>query len=417
MIAFLVSTVILVMLVLAFLLPPLWRRRSAGDDVAARQAANLVIFRSQMAELERERRASELGDENFQQACAELKRRLLEEVDSDQATRPARAESSRALALALLLIVPILAAVGYGLLGNTRALDPSATARESSVTPDQIVAMVNKLAQRLQEKPDDPKGWLMLAKSYRTMGRNDQAAEAYEKAGALVAESADLLTEYADLLAVLNGGSLQGKPMALINQALRLDPEHLVALWLAGTAAYDDKSFAAAVGFWERAMQTLPADSEDARTLASAIADAKNKGGISVDRSVDRKLESKGNPQTGAAADHQAAVRGQLELAPALQSGVSPNDTVFVFARAVGGSRMPIAIVKAKVADLPLDFVLDDSSAMTPENKISKQATVLVVARISKSGNAMPKPGDLESEAKTVQVGESGLRIVIERQL
>lgn len=410
---FLIFVALLVLLVLGFLLPPLWRQRHIDDAVATRQTTNLGIFRSQMAELEREKREGELGDENFQQACDELKRRLLDEAGSDQAASTARTQSSRKLALALLLIVPILAAVGYGLLGNMRALDPSATARESSVTPDQIIAMVNKLAQRLKENPDDPKGWLMLAKSYRTMGRNDEAAEAYEKAGALVAESPNLLTEYADLLAVLNGGRLQGKPIALINQALRLDPSHVVALWLAGTAAYDEGSFAAAVGFWERAMKVLPADSEDTRTLAGAIADAKNKGEIKVDRQAESTTKPKADPK----ANRPAAVRGQVALAPALKNGVSPSDTVFVFARAVGGSRMPIAIVKAKVADLPLDFVLDDSSAMTPDSQISKQDKVLVMARISKSGNALPKSGDLESEVQKAQIGQSGLRIIIERQL
>ena len=398
MTSFLIFAALLLVVVLAFLLPPLLGRGRSGDtDEGQRRASNLAIFRSQLAELEREKAEGEMGDEAFEQARSELQRRLLDEVSSElPAPGVAPRKSSWKLALVVVLAVPLLAVGGYFWFGNMRALDPMAAAQQAKMTPDQIQGMVEKLAQRLKDNPGDTDGWLMLARSYKQLGRAAEAADAYGKAESAVNQDPDLLTDYADTLAMLNGGSLRGKPMELINKALHLDPDHVVALWLAGTAAFNNNDYSNTVILWERAMKSLEPNSEDARMLSAAIAEAKKRAGVK--------------------ADPKLAVSGKVSVAPALATAVSPEDTVFVFAR-VEGSRMPIAIARSRVADLPFDFVLDDSSAMVADNPISKHASVQVVARVSKSGKAMPTPGDLESEPKTVKLGENKLRIVIDRKL
>lgn len=387
----------LVVLTFLFLLPPLLRQPRMAAEAGRRKASNVAIFRTHLAELELEKQGGELSEEAYEQAHRELRRRLLDEVDDDPAGAqpPQLGGPSRKMALVVALLLPLGAVAGYWILGNARALDPVAAMQPEKLTPEQIAGMVGKLAKRLEDNPGDAEGWLMLARSYRSMGQPEKAADAYSKAGAVVFESPDLLTDYADLLAMLNGGSLNGKPMELINKALHLDPDHVVALWLAGTAAFNGKDFSTAVIFWERALKTLQPESEDAKMLSEGVAEAKKRAGFK--------------------ADPKKSVSGRVVLSPALGASISPNDTVFIFARATDGSRMPIAISRIRVSDLPFDFVLDDSSAMSAENLLSKQARVLVLARVSKTGNAVAKAGDLESEAQTAKLGQAGLNIVIDR--
>ena len=270
---------LLVALVFLFLLPPLWRqpRRVAGYD--CRSASNIAIFRMHFGELERERQRGELSEHAYEQDRRELQRRLLDDVDETFAGKQSGQYpgTSRRLAAVLAILLPLAAAGAYLVLGDLRALDPVAVMSPEKLTPPQMEAMVGKLAQRLRANPDDMQGWLMLARSYRSLGQPEKAADAYDKAGPVVFDSPDLLTDYADLLAMINGGSLSGKPIALVNQALHIDPDHVIALWLAGTAAFNGKDFPSAILFWQRALKVLPPDSEDARSLSDAIAEARKR--------------------------------------------------------------------------------------------------------------------------------------------
>ena len=392
---FIVSAACLLLIVLAILVRPLWKDR-VGQNIAGQQRrqANLAVLRGQMLELEVERDEGSLSAADFEQAKNELQRRLLEEVGGDEKVTASSQPSARRLAVALMLVLPLLAAGGYFLLGNPKALDP--LAHSAQVTPDQIEQMVAKLAARMQANPEDSAGWAMLAKSYKALGKVDLAVSAYEKIEAMVFTDPDLLADYADLRAQQAGGRLEGKPLEYVMRALQLDPNHVLALWLAGTAKFASADYAAAVDFWQRAISVLPVDSEDARMLAEGVAEAKKRLGLKGSR--------------------KKSVAGKVSLAPALQSSVSPDDTVFIFARLPDGGRMPVAVVKTRVADLPYEFVLDDSSAMLAEQTISQQKSVVVLARVSKTGNVMLKPGDLESQPQTAKPGVANLRLVIDQQ-
>jgi cytochrome c-type biogenesis protein CcmH len=194
------------------------------------------------------------------------------------------------------------------------------------------------------------------------------------------------------------GGNLEGAPLRLIEQALQSNPANLKALALAGTAAYERRDYAAAVGYWSRAQAGAPPDSDFSRGLQSSIADARAAGGAAV-----------------APAAAGASISGRVSLAPALAARVSPDDTVFIFARAVDGPRMPLAIVKRRAAELPLSFSLDDSLAMSPETKLSAHAQVVVGARISRSGNALPQSGDLEGQSAPLANRAAGIELQIDR--
>ena len=270
---------LLVVVTAAFILPPLWLGLRRPKEKADRKAANLAIFRDQLAELEREKADGSLLAADFEQARQELQKRLLEEVDdAGVAAEAASHAPSRPLAIGLLLLIPVAALVGYTVLGNPVALDPARTAAPPKMTAEQIDGMVQKLAERMQANPDDMQGWLMLARSYKTMGRYEEAAAAYGKAEKVIADDPELLASYAETLAMASGTGLKGKPAQLIARALKLDPKQPHALFLAGAAAMEAGDRKQGIAYWEALLPQVEPGSEIDQLLRSGI-DKMKQGG------------------------------------------------------------------------------------------------------------------------------------------
>jgi len=267
---FAIFATLLVVVAAAFILPPLWLGLRSPEGKADRKQANLAIFRDQLAELEREKSEGSLAEGDFEQARRELQRRLLEEVESG-ATTPGTHGPSRKLALVILVLMPILAVLGYGMLGNPNALDPTRTAAPQQMTPEQINDMVAKLAERMQANPDNMQGWLMLARSYKTMGRYEEAAEAYGKAEKVINDDPELLASYAETIAMAAGQGLKGKPAQLIERALKLDPQQPHALFLAGAAAMEAGDNKKGIAYWEALLPQVEPGSEIDQMLRSGI--------------------------------------------------------------------------------------------------------------------------------------------------
>jgi cytochrome c-type biogenesis protein CcmH len=269
---FAVFATLLVIVAAAFLLPPLWLglRPSAGK--ADRKQANLAIFRDQLTELEREKSEGSLAESDFEQARRELQRRLLEEVEPDAGVTTSGTHGpSRKLAVAILVLMPVLAVLGYGMLGNPNALDPTRTAAPQQMTPEQINDMVAKLAARMEADPDNMQGWLMLARSYKTMGRYAEAVEAYGKAEKVINDDPELLASYAETIAMANGNGLKGKPGQLVERALKIDPQHPHSLFLAGAAAMEAGDNKKGIAYWEALLPQVEPGSEIDQMLRSGI--------------------------------------------------------------------------------------------------------------------------------------------------
>lgn len=391
---FLAISVLLAAAALAFLLPPLLRARPPAA-VAGREDANAAIYREQLAELDAERARGTLGDEAYAHARGEIERRIVAEARARAVAADREPRRQRAAALAVALFVPLVAATGYWQLGNPAAIRGVPPVNVADVTPEQMRELTERLWERMHAEPGDPQGWMLLGRSLAVFGDHERAAQAYARATALVPGDAGLLADYADALAMARGGRLEGEPLALVQRALALEPEHIKALALAGSAQFERGDHAAAIGYWDRVLKQVPPDSEFARSVAESVAEA-------------RRL-------AGTAAQSAATLEGEVSLDPALASRVSPADTVFVLARPASGARMPLAVVSTTVGALPYRFALDDSMAMTPAATISSHAKVVVVARISKSGNAAPEKGDIEGTSEPVSPGASGLRVVMKR--
>jgi cytochrome c-type biogenesis protein CcmH len=335
--------------------------------------------------------------------------------------------------LAVGAFVVLVAVAGYLWTGSPSLINETAAvaAAEPASAPhalgaDQINAMAEKLKERLKDKPDDAEGWAMLGRSYAVLGRAQEAVPAYAKAVALVGENAGLLADYADVLALANNRSLEGEPMKMIQRALKANPDQLKALSLAGTYAFEKKDYAGAVKYWERIVvlaPTSPDAPKDPRfvdQVRASVAEARQLAGMppAADAPPAAPMAqvaqaAQGGDAPAAAPNPDAFVSGKVTLAAALAAKASPEDTVFIFARAAEGPRMPLAIIRKQVKDLPITFKLDDAMAMQPAMRLSAFPRVVVGARVSKKGDAIPQPGDLQGATEPVKVGTANLAIEI----
>lgn len=298
------------------------------------------------------------------------------------------------------------------------AASAPASAGLSSVrqlTPDRVQRMIDEVGERVKQDPKDSSAWALLAHSYNMLGKYDESIKAYARLSELRPGDAQVLADYADALASTAGRSFQGEPAKLLKRALAADPRNLKALLLAGTEAFDRHAYGEAAAFWERA-KAVSDDPRVAQQIDSGLAEARLLAARSAASSASGKA-SAARAKAAAPAAGGRDIGGRIVLAPALQSKVSPEDTLFVFARPTLGSRMPVALMRRKVSDLPLDFRLDDSMAMVPDIRLSALSAVVVGARISKRGDATPHAGDLQGLSAPVAVGSRNVKIEISEVL
>jgi len=407
----------LVLVALVVLLTPLLRH--AVTTAPNLRATNLQILREQRAELDAELAAGSLTAEQHATACSELERRVLEEVAA--ADLPATPHGTgKASAVVLALAIPLLAGGMYATLGQPMAVDPLLSQPPSQATAADVEVLVERLAQRMKKQPDDPAGWALLGRTYAMLERFEPARDAYQRALALEPKNASLLADYADALAMTQGRKLAGEPERRVLEALEIDPQHLKALALAGSAAMERGDAKAAVTYWTRARDVAPPDSPFAEGVTASLREARAAAGLPAEAApapvatAPQAAPAAGPPGQPPAASG-AKLTVQVTLAPDLAARVRPDDTLFVFARAAEGPRMPLAISRRRADELPLTVTLDDSMAMQPQLKLSAFDRVVVGARISRSGNAIPQSGDLEGQTAPIAPGGS-TAIQIERQ-
>jgi cytochrome c-type biogenesis protein CcmH len=412
MITFYLAAATLAVVALALLLRPWWRagRRTASAD--SLPALNTAIHRDRLGELERDRSNGTLSDADLAEAREELQRQLL---DDTAATEVVVSEGfSRGSGIAIAILLPLIAVAMYALLGSPAAVLPAAVQTQRA-TAD-MEQLVVKLANKLEQNPDNPEGWAMLARSYKSLGRWDDAERAFTRIGPDLNRNAELLAELAEMLVQKNQG-FDPRSRDLIRQALRIEPGNMLALFMGGGEAFDGGRYAEAATLWERLLPQLEAGSEDARMVEASIARARERSGKGpkVSEGTQRAGEAAKGAAKGTATATATSVSGRVELSPALKDKAKPDDVVFIFARAVDGPRMPLAAQRARVADLPLDFMLDDSQALMPEATISSAQQVRVEVRVSMTGKATPGKGDLTGKSAAVKPGAKGLRIVIDQ--
>lgn len=284
MLIFWIICALFVLLALWFVLPPFFETGKKKERDEPR-AANLLVYKDQSQELEADLRNGLMGPEQYQEAKDELERRLLDDVKpSAKESGDASSPVARKLAFGIAAAIPIAAVAFYFAVGNPKAITPSAAMTEMPLsgnqagemrTQQQMEANVQKLAQRLEQNPNDAQGWVMLGRSYTMMARYSEAANAYSRAVALNDKDAGLMADYAEALAMANGQNLSGKPTEVLERALQLDPKNEKALDLAGSAAYQRGDYKKAIEYWQTLLKLLPAGSDGLKTISDQIAKAK----------------------------------------------------------------------------------------------------------------------------------------------
>jgi len=436
-IVFFAVALLLTLVALGAVLWPLLRGpRAPGTKQAG---AVVALFRDQLRELDAERSAGTIDEAQYQQSRRDIERNLLEAVAGAVAppAGPQRATLTAVFAGLFVLLTPI---VLYTLIGSPDALIPGSTAadtqsstdtaaaraRAQPLTSEQVQKMIASMEDALKKTPGDAQGWAMLARAYSYQKQYPDAVRAYTKAIALMPRDARLLADLADAMAMTNDRRLDGEPLKLLQRAIQIDPKDIKTLALLGTSAFDHQEYAKAVSYWENALKANPNDPEFARALKSSLDEARKLAGggapapalaSGADSTSGADAPAGDAPPAMAAprAASGAAVRGKVSLSAALAAKAAPGDTVFVFARAAQGPRVPLALLRKQVKDLPFEFSLDDSMAMMPDFTMSKYAPVIVGARISHSGDAIAARGDLQGFSKPVPIGTNGLSITIDQ--
>ncbi len=411
MLTFYILIALMVAIALYVVAHPLLKK--TDDTPFEPDQVSLSLYQQRRIELQRDREAGVLSDEQSITALAELERTLLDEINVSVTesipveTAEKRTTEKWTVALVALLL-PVLAGTLYYNLGHPELITGLQVA--SSLQPDDeihnnassIEDMVEMLAQRMRDNPEDPKGWVMLGRSYMTLGRFQEAANAYKQLRTLVGDEPNILLMYADALAMANNRSLLGQPEELIMQALELDPDNITGLWLAGRTADEKGQYKTAVDYWLRLLPLLKQDPKSTAEVRQLIKTAQGKLGIPEAEQISLVATENNSPD-----QLDNAITVNVELDPALVERTSPEDILFIFAQALDGSPMPLAAARKQVKDLPLEVTLDDSMAMLPSQKISGHSIVKISARISKSGSALPQSGDLTATPVQFTVGLS----------
>ncbi len=395
----------LVVLVLFVLLRALRVAQQSADGTERLTQSNAKVYREQLAELERDLAQGLVSQAEFDDARADIEQRLLQDVRDDVAVPGVQSSPQwvRATWAGLVLLVPAVSLSLYAWVGQPAALDPQVRAQglgQEEVSAEKIEKMGRELRARLDKNPDQAEEWVMLSRIERALDRLDAAQQALARALKL-SYNPDWAIERAELLASRDQGRFQGEPWQLIESVLKADPNHLGALLLAGSAAYSESRYRDALSYWERASVWVPAQSSDRPALDAALREARMQLGL---------------PDPQAREMAATAIRGRVSLSDEGRQKFKAEDTVFIFATPLD-ARMPLAVLRIKVSDLPYDFVLDDSLAMSPQARLSGADQVVVRARISRSGQAQAQPDDWGAERSGVKPGARGLNLVIDKPL
>ena len=421
-------------LVGAYVLWPLLRRPPQGEPAADAAAMSRSVLRERRRELETALAHLPADSPERRAAMAEFAAQADDELAASPAA-PAAVPAAvarrpwTAAALAAVLIVPTFGL--YLLSGAPESVSPefASAARE----PASLDELVVDLRTRLAREPKDLDAWRLLGRAELARGRADEARAAFERAMSLAPGDAQVRVDYADALAQAQGAVLEGRPIALIREALAIDARNPKALALAGAYEVGRNDFPAATVLWKRLLEVLPADSEQAKQVAGFLADLQAGRPPQVAARPAAAAASEGGPVPGSpatagapppadsAASRAAALRGRIDLERRIADRLDPGSTVFVVARTLDAEGRPagppVAVLRARGSDLPLEFTLDDGLAMSPMARLSTVppgTQVVVIARVSRSGEATARPGDLQGASQPVKPGATGLRVLID---
>ena len=410
MLTFWLSALLLIAVSLIIILPAFWGRYRRNLSVPEEQ--NIDVAKERLVELKLQLDEKLIEQDQYDLQKKELEKSLAIDIDKSPAAEQQIIGDKKILhVLSIVFFIPVVTFVLYFVLGspevlfkdNALAIKPAQTQQQGQQQqpPHSIEEMLATLAQKLKENPDNIKGWMMLGRSYMSLDRFAEAAQVFEKITTRFGEQASILLAEADALAMMQSGSMIGKPARLVKKALMLEPNNITGLWLAGLASQEGGDDKQAIVYWKQAESSPKLDTTSKQKLQQLIIGAEQRAGI---KSSEAEVPVTTKQSAG------KSIKVKVDIAEQLRQKTKPSDVVFIFARAKTGPRMPLAIVRKQVAELPVEVVLSDEQAMMPNMALSNFDEVVVSARVSFSGQAIPQGGDLSAD--TVIVSTSSISTV-----
>lgn len=374
---------------IAFVIFPLLRKNLSIPQTQ-RNTLNIAIYKERLAELEQET----LSPEELAQAKQELEKTLAQELElpSPNTTQESSHKANIYASLVMTIVIPIVAISGYLYVGKPELVDAVTLAPQNADMSPDVEMLVKKLASRLQQQPDDVTGWQVLARTYVALERYEEAVQAYEHLLSLVGEDPALLTNFAEALAMVNKGQWQGRPNELLETALSLDANAEKTLWLSGVAAVQQMDYPLALRHWQHLLtQISPEETEKRQLLQKQIT----------------RLQTLPQAETSPIPQAETInLNIKVSLNTDLQNLVESTDTVFIYARALEGPPMPLAVVKKTVADLPAVVTLNQSNAVVATANLANFKEVTLIARVAKNGQVTAQSGDLQGQITPISVYE-----------
>jgi len=406
MLNFWIICALLVIVALIIVLPSLLAKQAPAD--LDRKKINRAVFEKKLQELENDLTNDLIEQQQYNIAKSELERSLIDDLENHREVVFNR--SNKILPIIIILVLPALAVFSYlklnnGLLSLGQGFEKQMALQQQGQTPD-IEAMVINLEAKLKQNPDDLEGWRMLGRSYLVLKRFNDAVDAYAKANEISnGANPDILISYGEAKGLSAGNSFDESSMLLFEKALKIDPNNERGLWYAGLAAYQLQNYKSSVEYLEKLLKQVPSDQKDVRTaLVKYLNDAKKKAGIEI---VEDSITTNDSAIVTQVSDNQSKITVNVMLSDELQNTFMNTDTLFIYARAMKGPKMPLALVRMTVGDLPVTVTLDDSVSMMPGMTLSSLDQVEIIARISKSGQAVKQSGDLFGSVQSVKTDHS----------
>jgi len=410
MITFWIFAIAMIVIALIFLLRPLLLELNKND--IDRSAQNIAITKERLDELKIELKQGTISQAEFEQTKDELEHALLNDVEESSVKSNSLNNKyfTRLARYILILSIPVMSVGFYNYLGQPALIEgvkkqAAAPGGHASGTKGKklpsVEEMVEKLAEKLKENPNNAEGWFMLARSYMSMNRYKEAVAALEKTNKLIPDNPTVMLRYADALTMQSGGKISGKPFDLIKRAVAIKPDDPTGLWLIGMGYEEQGDYKKAISYWNLLLPLLK-DNQSIGEVNNLIRSAKAKAGISI-------TENATAAATKAEKKAVASLKVKVSIAQDMLNKVSMDDAVFIFAKAVSGPPMPLAVVRKQVKDLPLQVTLDDSMAMLPNMKLSSFDKVNITARVSVGGKPLLQKGDLYSKEKSIMLPHADL--------
>ena len=421
---FWVLIAVLIAIAIAFIFPALLRKEIVQD---ATREQNIAIAREQLEELEQRYKQNEIDQSNYQSVKEELEHALfndikesdLEDLDNPNSfsyNKSKKVPSKSVDTWLILILAPVIAVPVYLNLGNlsfTKYLDAkkavvdvskSSMPLKADGSPD-VDKIARQLKKEMESNPTDPKGWYMLGRAYMMINSIPDAVDSFEKSLALRPDSAETMLSLADALSMDNEGQLTGKPRELVKKALTIEPQNVTALWLAGMAASQEAEYQEAISQWQKVLPFIDNKPEEKNAVLGLIEEAQKRLGDNGTNQLTENINDQIKEE--ASKNNNKSIKLKITLSSEFTEKVSPEDLVFVYAKAMNGPPMPLAAARRLVKEFPIDLILNDEMAMIPNMKLSSYEMVIVGARISKSGQAIASDGDLFTEKTNISLGDS----------